>query len=142
MKKKRIKILVVDDNEDVAEVIKTHLNWRGFDSVEILTNPTLAANKVKNEGFEIVLSDIKMPEMDGIELLKLIKETRGETLVIMTTGHSTAENVGECQKYGALDFVFKPFGSFAELDTVMDRAIEILTRWQGIMDKVSDVDIF
>ncbi|MDZ4662237.1 MAG: response regulator [Pseudomonadota bacterium] len=142
MAKSNLRLLIVDDDTDICEVVKTHLNWRGFDKIEIAGSAKEALAKFKSGTFDIVLTDVKMPEKTGVDLLRDIKRERGETVVIMITGDSAIKDVAACQALGALDFVFKPFGSFADLDAVMARAIEIIDRWNGIIAKVKGMDIF
>ncbi len=142
MAKSNLRLLVVDDDSDICEVVKTHLNWRGFDRIEVATSAKEALAKSKIQPFDIILSDVKMPEYSGVDLLREIKKERGETVVIMITGDTALKDVITCQSLGALDFIFKPFGSFADLDTVMARAVEIIDRWNGIVAKVKGVDIF
>ena len=142
MAKSNLRLLVVDDDSDICEVVKTHLNWRGFDRIEVAASAQDALEKCKKAPFDIILSDVKMPEKTGVDFLREIKKERGETVVIMITGNSALKDVVACQALGALDFVFKPFGSFADLDAVMARAVEIIDRWNGIVAKVKGVDIF
>lgn len=142
MAKSNLRLMVVDDDADICDLVKTHLNWRGFDKIEVSVSSDEALNKIKNQDFDIILTDIKMPKFTGVELLREIKKKRGETVVIMLTGESALKDVIECQSLGALDFVFKPFGSFSDLDNVMARAIEIIDRWNGIIAKVRGADIF
>ena len=142
MAKNNLRLLIVDDDIDICDVVKTHLNWRGFDNIEIAGSAKEALDKAKVRPFDIILSDVKMPEKTGVEFLREIKKERGETVVIMITGDSALKDVAMCQSLGALDFVFKPFGNFADLDSVMGRAVDIIGRWNGIIAKVKGVDIF
>ncbi len=142
MNKKSVRILVVDDDTDICEVIKTHLNWRGFDQIDVSHSSKDAKETFSKKPHDIVLADVKMPIQTGVDLLQELKSIRPESLVIMITGDSALNDVIRCQALGALDFVFKPFGNFGDLDAVMDRAIQIITRWNRIIDKVRGVDVF
>lgn len=142
MIKEGIKILIVDDDYEIADIIKTHLNWKGFKHIDTCKSAREAISLIEKNKYTLVLSDVKMPEMSGVELLKRIKVTQPEAIVIMITGQSNLSDVVHCQIYGALDFIFKPFGNFSELDAVMDRAVELHTRWTTIINKVKGVDIF
>ncbi|OQW51528.1 MAG: hypothetical protein A4S09_09870 [Proteobacteria bacterium SG_bin7] len=142
MNKDSLRFLVVDDDIDIAEILKTHLEWRGFNNVDITKSSKDALILVSKNKYHIVLSDVKMPEMSGAELLKKIKAVSPDSIVVMITGLSNLADVVHCQTYGALDFAFKPFGNFSEIDEVVDRAIEVLKRWASIISKVKGTDIF
>ncbi len=140
--KKDLKLLVIDDDFEIAEVIKTHLTWKGYNHIQVAKSGKEALELFSADRFDIVFTDVRMPEMTGVDLLKKIKNIRGETVVIMITGNSNLSDVVQCQALGALDFIFKPFGNFSEIDAVMERAQELLNRWIGIKNKVKGIDIF
>lgn len=141
MNKDELRFLVVDDDFDIAEILKTHLAWRGFNNVDITKTAKDALTLVTKNKYHIVMSDVKMPEMSGAELLKKIKNVSPDSIVVMITGQSNLADVIHCQNYGALDFAFKPFGNFGEIDGVVDRAIEVHKRWASIISKVKGTDI-
>jgi len=82
-----MKILVVDDEAPIREMIKKGLSQMGGYSVEVAQNGAEAIEKIEKDIFDLVLTDIKMPEMDGLELLKNIKGTRPEMMVILMTAY-------------------------------------------------------
>lgn len=142
MSKDSLRFLVVDDDFDIAEILKTHLAWRGFNNVDTTKTGKDAITLVSKNKYHIILSDVKMPEMSGAELLKKIKTFSPDSIVLMITGQSNLADVVHCQNYGALDFAFKPFGNFSEVDMVVDRAIEVHKRWASIISKIKGTDIF
>ncbi len=142
MSKENLRFLVVDDDFDIAEILKTHLAWRGFKNVDVTKSGNDAVAMISKDQYQIVLSDVKMPELSGVELLKKIKTISPETVVVMITGQSNLADVVHCRAFGALDFAFKPFGNFGEIDAVVDRAIELNARWTNIISKVKGTDIF
>jgi two-component system response regulator AtoC len=102
------KILVVDDEAHVREMLKKGLSQLGEFTVEAAQNGVEAVEKIEKDVFDLVLTDLKMPEMDGIELLKTIKGTRPEIMVILMTAYGSIETAIEAIKNGANDYVTKP----------------------------------
>jgi two-component system response regulator AtoC len=103
-----MKILVVDDEAPVRDTIKKGLSQMGGHHVEVAQNGIEAIEKVERDIFDLVLTDLKMPEMDGLELLKTIKGTRPETMVILLTAFGSIETAVEAMKVGANDYITKP----------------------------------
>ena len=106
--KKKLSVLVVDDEEVVRtgisrvlekQVLSIHTAGDGSEALEIMANQTI----------DFVLLDIKMPGMDGIEVLQHIRATYPNTVVAMITGHPTIQSAIECTKLGAVDYLVKPF---------------------------------
>jgi len=102
------KILVVDDEVSIREMIKKGLSQMGEFNVETAQNGVEAIEKIEKEIFDLVLTDLKMPEMDGLELLKNIKGTRPEVMVILMTAYGSIETAVEAMKMGANDYITKP----------------------------------
>ena len=102
------KILVVDDEALIRDMIKRGLSQMGGFSVEVAQSGPEAIEKMEKDVFDLVLTDLKMPEMDGLELLKTIKGTRPEIMVIMMTAHGSIETAVEAMKIGADDYITKP----------------------------------
>ncbi len=100
------KILVVDDEASIRRILKEILENEGY-TVDTAENGVKALEKVKEENYDVILLDIKMPEMDGVEVLdKIVSMT--DTPVIMISGHGTIETAVDCIKKGAYDFIVKP----------------------------------
>ncbi|MEI7525984.1 MAG: sigma-54 dependent transcriptional regulator [Mariniphaga sp.] len=102
-----VKILVIDDERSIRNTLKEILGFEGY-SVEVAENGILGLEIVKNADFDIILCDIKMPEMDGIEVLGKILELKPETTVVMISGHGNIDTAVEAIKKGAFDFIVKP----------------------------------
>jgi len=102
------KILLVDDEETMVKYLSRRLIRRGFD-VSVAYNGLNALEEIKKTDFDLVLLDVLMPEMDGIETLKEIKKIKPETEVIMLTGHASVEVGIEGMKAGAFNYILKPF---------------------------------
>lgn len=103
-----MKILVVDDEALIRDMIKRGLSQMGGFSVEVAQSGPEAIEKMEKDVFDLVLTDLKMPEMDGLELLKTIKGTRPDIMVIMMTAHGSIETAVEALKIGADDYITKP----------------------------------
>ncbi len=108
------KILVVDDEASLRELLKRGLPQLGDYSVEVASNGADALEKIEKEVFDVILTDLKMPGMDGLDLLKAIKGTRPELPVIMMTAHGSIETAVEAMRIGAHDYITKPI-DFNEL---------------------------
>lgn len=118
----RAKILAIDDEVGIRELLRSELTRQGY-AVDTASNGEEAIEKVKIEKFDIIISDIKMPKMDGIETLAAIKKISPETEVIMITGYATVENAVRAMKEGAYDFIQKPF-NLDELSILIEKALE------------------
>jgi DNA-binding NtrC family response regulator len=103
-----IQILILDDEKIVGERLKASLEKDGH-SIEIFTNPIEALENIERKKFNLVITDIRMAEMDGIQILETIKEKSFDTKVIMITGYATLEVARESLTKGAFDFISKPF---------------------------------
>ena len=103
-----MKILVVDDEAPLREMLRKALVQMGGYTVDMAQNGQEALEKFEKDIFDLVLTDVKMPEMDGIELLKLIKGTRPDVMVILMTAFGSIETAVEAMKMGATDYITKP----------------------------------
>jgi len=103
-----LKILVVDDEAPLREMLRKALVQMGGYTVDMAQNGQEALGKFEKDVFDLVLTDVKMPEMDGIELLKLIKGTRPDVMVILMTAFGSIETAVEAMKMGATDYITKP----------------------------------
>jgi DNA-binding NtrC family response regulator len=117
-----ISILVVDDDESFRDVIQHRLERSGY-RVKVSEDGQKALKAISSNLFHIALVDIKMPGMDGIELLKKIKMIRPEIEVIILTGHGTIDSAVEAMQLGAYHYLTKPCKP-RELDLILRRAWE------------------
>jgi DNA-binding NtrC family response regulator len=111
---KTMKILVVDDEAPVREMLRKGLSQMGGFSVEVAQNGLEAIKKTEEDVFDLLLTDMKMPEMDGLELLKMIRAMWPDMIVILMTGYGSIETAVEAMKLGANDYITKPI-DFNEL---------------------------
>lgn len=102
------KVLIVDDEEAIRNLLRLTLEDEGFD-VQVALNGRDAIEKLRSEYFEVLLTDIKMPIMDGIELLKAARGLNPEIAAILITGFPSIETVREAHRSLAFDYIIKPF---------------------------------
>jgi DNA-binding NtrC family response regulator len=100
-------ILVIDDERSIRNTLKDILGLEGH-VVDVAENGITGLEMIKSKDYDIILCDIKMPEMDGLEVLKKIMEVRTETTVVMISGHGNIDTAVEAIKHGAFDFIVKP----------------------------------
>ena len=115
------KILIIDDEHPVREVLKTALTEKGYAVVEA-ADGTQGIQVFKDSLPEIVLTDVQMPGLSGIEVTKKIKEIKADVDVIIMTGYGTEELVVEALRSGASNYIKKPV-SFNELFNIIDNLI-------------------
>jgi len=120
--KKEARILVVDDEKQVADVLVDYLSNLGYQTVAAYSGYD-ALSKFKDGDFQLVITDLKMPERDGMELLEAAKRLDKQVVVVVITGHGTIESAVEAIKKGAYDFISKPF-KMEELEIIVNRALE------------------
>ena len=116
------RILVVDDEMIVCESCQRILQEDSYE-VECVSSGKEAIEKMKANPFDIVITDLKMPGVDGMEVLKSIREDYPDTVVIMITGFSTVETAVEAMKLGAFDYIPKPFTP-DEVSIIVKKALE------------------
>jgi DNA-binding NtrC family response regulator len=113
------KILVVDDEDIVRTSCSRTLSPEGYD-VRLAKNGAEGLKMAREERFDLVLTDLKMPDMDGIEVLRIIKEQWPETAVIIVTGYQTVDTAVKAIKLGAYDYIEKPFTPDALITAVRE----------------------
>ncbi|MEK7749315.1 MAG: response regulator [Bacteroidota bacterium] len=115
------KILVVDDEDALRTVLSAELEGEGY-QVTTAADGQEAINVLTTSGFDLILLDIKMPNVDGFEVLRFVKEKHPKTKVIMLTGFADLKNAIESKKLGAEDFVSKPY-DLVDLLTTVERVL-------------------
>ena len=105
--KKRIKLLLVDDEEGYVHVLGNRLKKRGID-VSKAYSGSQAIRILRKKDFDVAVLDLKMEDMDGIEVLKIFKKMDPELMVIMLTGHGSEDAASQGIAMGAFDYLTKP----------------------------------
>jgi DNA-binding NtrC family response regulator len=119
---KKQNVLIVDDDPDVLDMLERLLQKLDYQTF-VAPNGERALEIVDKSKVNVVVSDLVMPEMDGIEFLKRVKSRKGDIPFIMITGHPTIETAVEAIKKGAYDYLTKPF-QVEEVQIKIDRALE------------------
>ncbi len=119
--KGKANVLVVDDEKTVCRSCKKILTQEGY-NVDVASSGKEALNKIKRDGFDVVITDWKMSEIDGLELARRIKRENPNIAVILITGYPSLETSIEAIRSGVSDYVPKPFTP-EELSDVMVRAL-------------------
>ena len=125
------RVLLVDDDVEFLEVMSERLKMRGVD-VSTSDSAEDALALIEKEVFDVVILDLQMPNVDGIETLKRIKEKHEELQVILLTGHATVEKGVEAIKLGASDFIEKP----ADLEALNEKIKKAKEKKMLVMDKM------
>jgi signal transduction histidine kinase len=120
------RVLVVDDEKEIRAFLNKALSRFGGFHVELAESGEEALHKLEKEPFDLVLTDLKMPTMDGLQLIAEIAKSKPETLTIMMTGHGTVDSALEAMKLGASDYITKPLN----LDEMILRLRKVLEERQ------------
>lgn len=116
-------ILVADDERHLRSALFTALTRLGH-AVELAENGLEAVNKFQSQKFDLVITDLKMPGLDGLGLLKAVKKIKPAVPVVMMTAYGTVENAVEAMREGALDFILKPFPA-GIIEEAVNRALTV-----------------
>jgi DNA-binding response OmpR family regulator len=116
------RILVVDDDKQVREYLSHMLGNVGGFSVEVAETAEGALQKIRSGTFDLVLVDLKLPDMDGLQLITEIVSFKPEMLTVLITGHGSIDSAVEAMKRGASDYLTKPF----DLDDTLARLRRVL----------------
>ncbi len=117
------RILVVDDEADVRLLLTREISDRGYEVVAVVDSAQ-AMEEMDRGYFDVVLTDVRMPGMDGMALTEWIKRTRPDTEVIVMTGYGSPEITTSVERLGAFDYLSKPFGGLDLVTSSIDRAIQ------------------
>ncbi len=129
------KILVVDDEERIRDACTMVLEEEGYD-VATADNGELGLSMIEEKHYDVILLDLMMPNLSGLEVLPQLKEKHPDTAVIVITGYATVEHSIEAMKKGAFDFIPKPFTP-DQLRTIVAKSIKYIQALQDIQDSKS-----
>jgi DNA-binding NtrC family response regulator len=129
------KILLVDDEIPFVETMTKRLNKRGFDIVSAHSGQEALDRLSAHSSIDVVILDVKMPGMDGIQALEEIKNRFPITDVIILTGHATVESAIEGMKLGAFDYIMKP----CDMDQLISKVDSAVQRRRAHEEKIQQV---
>jgi len=121
VKRKKAKILVVEDNPGTRELLRELLSQEGY-TVKVARDGKEALLRVRKDNFDLVLTDVKMPQMNGIQLLKELQKIIPHTKVVIVTATADLEIAVKAMKFGAYDYITKPFC----LDSILQKVKKAL----------------
>lgn len=117
------KVLVVDDDDSVRSVVKTYLEYQKL-TVKAASDGIEALERLKEESFDVVITDILMPKMDGLTLAGEIRHIQHDVEIIIMTGYASVNSAVESIKIDVFDYIIKPFQNMQSLYNTVQRAIE------------------
>ncbi|HGJ64725.1 TPA: sigma-54-dependent Fis family transcriptional regulator [bacterium] len=117
------KILIIDDHKPSLEAMASALASQGYGIVSKSSGKE-GLNAVKEDSFDVILTDLKMPDIDGMEILRMVKDLDLQTQVILITAHGSIDNAVEAMKAGAVDYIPKPI-KMAELREKVRKALDL-----------------
>lgn len=132
MAEKKYRILAIDDSPSILKALEDVFAQTTYEFTSC-NNPRQAYEMIENNHFDIVISDIMMPELDGLTLLRKIKNFNGTVQVIMITGYITINNTLNAFRYGANDIFFKPLKDTKKLVRAVDEAAKKLDRIRQLL---------
>ena len=109
-----IKVAIIDDEPEIISMLEKYLSREGNYQITTYTNPIHAISSISNN-IDLVLLDIMMPQMNGIDVLPKLLEKNPDIKVLMMTAYSTLDKVLNAHRHGAQDYIMKPFSSLSEL---------------------------
>jgi len=116
-----VRVLVVDDDRAICDYMETFLTKDGFE-VKTLSDPSSAPDEVKTGGYHLVVLDLMMPKMDGLQVLERIRKVDNDVAVVIFTGYPSLETAVQSMKLDAVDYLKKPFNP-EEFRIVVDRVM-------------------
>jgi len=128
------RILAVDDEPDMLTLIKMIVEGYSDHQVTTTNNPMEVPELLTKARFDLIITDLKMPGMDGMELLELVKKNENDSLVIMLTAFGSMASAEEAVAKGAFDYISKPFRK-EQLLLAIDKAM----RWREMALQIKDL---
>jgi DNA-binding NtrC family response regulator len=126
-----LSVLVIDDDTDILEYLQDFLNAEGFE-VTTLADPTLAVERIRDEVFHLVVLDLMMPKVSGLDLLAQIRAVDDDIAVIILTGYPTLDTATASIQHDVSAYIHKPFTPADELHAAIGRQIRDLRKTRGL----------
>lgn len=124
------KVLLVDDEEEFTEALAERMGFRGID-VDVANTGAIAIKKASEKSYDAIILDLAMPEMDGIEVLKILLNDNPDLQIIFLTGYATLEKGIEAVKLGAIEFMEKP----VDIENLLKKISEAKTNKEVLKEK-------
>ncbi|EGB16652.1 response regulator receiver protein [Pseudodesulfovibrio mercurii] len=127
------KVLLIDDEVEFLEALSERMEIRGMD-VTTAENANAAVSAINSGDYDAIVLDLQMPDMNGIDMLKVIRKTNPDMQVILLTGQATLEAGIQAMKLGAMDFMEKP----ADIDALTDKIKKAQAKKMVIVEKKTE----
>lgn len=131
-----LRLLIVDDEQEICQMLSRHFRLLGI-TTATAGNGREALTYLASNTVDIVLSDIRMPEMDGVELCRQLRKDFPLIRIILMTGQVNLESALACLRQGVDDCLFKPFEDLKLLEEAVERSKNILDRWKIVLNKLA-----
>ena len=125
-------LLIVDDEQDIREMLSRHFRYLGY-TVDTAAHGREALEVLGRVKVDIMISDIMMPEMNGVELLRAVRNDYPMVRTIMITGFVTLENALACLRFGADYCIFKPLAELEKLEKAVEESAQKIRYWLEVM---------
>lgn len=132
-----LRILIVDDEPAILRTLGEFLSLQGYECV-LETDPVAALERLEAEVFHLVITDLVMPQLDGLELIRKLREGGGLTQMVVMTAFSSLDRAVEAYRLGVSDYLLKPFESLGEVETVVRQAEARYRRWRSAVVRTVD----
>jgi signal transduction histidine kinase len=133
------RILIVDDEKPIRDFLYEALTRLGGFNVELAKDGEEALKKIEKENFDLVLTDMKMPKMDGLQLITEIAKSKPETLMVLLTGHGSIDSALEAMRRGASDYLSKPI-NLDEMLMRLRKVLEERQRFISLKDHATELE--
>lgn len=129
---RKLNVMVVDDDPIMAVLLQALLKQQlgGNANLHVMTNANAALQWLQSNSCDLLFSDIEMPGLDGLELLKVAKSRNAWTQVVFVTGHSSVDRLVEAIEFGATDYLLKPL-NHDEFADVVSQLVKRFARWES-----------
>jgi DNA-binding NtrC family response regulator len=124
MDKPALRILIAEDDPNLREALVSYLREKGY-AVDLARHGGEALNLIRRHDYPLILTDLVMPEADGLEVLRAARQRNPAALVVIMTGHASLTSALQATREGAYDYLRKPF-NLQEIEVAVDNAARLL----------------
>lgn len=119
------KVMIIDDELDILDVLERFLSRTGKIEVETYSNPESALNRLREKQYDLILSDIMMPQVSGMDILKEVKSLNPNSKIVFMTAYSNQDRINTSKKYGVDEYLEKPFENLKMVESKIHSILKI-----------------